>query len=119
MERYEPECVDGTLFLVAGDDRVEVGAIDDVVAAMGGDTFSIEYDEKQRTQPWLQTDDGRLDIDVRETATKLPYTPEQVAELRRYDMSTDRYGLPRRTYEFANMLADILDRQGDSVPRPD
>lgn len=114
MKRYEPEVVDGTLLLVAGDDRVEVGDLDDVVDAMGGDTYSIEYDEKQRTQPWLQTDDGRLDIDVQEAVTKLPFTPEQVAELREYDMGTDRYGLPTRTYEYANMLVDVLDRQGDT-----
>lgn len=114
MKRYEPQCENGTLFLVAGDDRIEVGAVDDVVDAMGGDTFSIEYDEKQRTQPWLETDDGRLDIDVRETVTTLPFTPEQVSELREYDMGTDRYGLPTRTYEYANMLVDVLDRQGDN-----
>ena len=114
MQRYEPECANGTLFLVAGDDRIEVGAIDDVVDAMGGDTYSIQYDEKQRTQPWLETDDGRLDIDVRETVTSLPFTPEQVSELREYDMGTDRYGLPARTYEYANMLVDVLDQQGDN-----
>ena len=114
MQRYEPECTNGTLFLVAGDDRVEVGDIDDVVDAMGGDTYSIEYDEKQRTQPWLPPDGGRLDSDVHETVTTLPFTPEQVSELREYDMGTDRYGLPTRTYEYANMLADVLDRQGDT-----
>lgn len=114
MKRYEPECQDGTLFLVYEDDRIEIGAVDDVVAALGGDTYSIEYDEKQRTQPWLETDDGTLDVDVRETVTTLPHTEETVSELREYDMGTDRYGLPRRTYEFANVVADILEQQGES-----
>lgn len=113
MERYEPECKDGTLFLVAEDDRVEIGAVDDVVDALGGDTYVIEYDEKQRTQPWLETDDGTLDVDVREAVTTLPHSPEAVDELREYDMGTDRYGLPTRTYEFANLLADILEQQGE------
>ncbi|NHN60713.1 MULTISPECIES: hypothetical protein [Halorussus] len=112
MERYEPECVDGTLFLVADDDRVEVGAVDDVVAAVGGDTYSIEYDQKQRTQPWLDTDDGVLEIDVRETVTTLPHTEETVSELREYGMETERYGLPRRTVEFADRFVDVLERQG-------
>lgn len=112
MERYEPECADGTLFLVAGDDRVEVGALDDIVDAMGGETYVIEYDQRQRTQPWLDTDDGRLEIDVRETASSLNHTPETVSELREYDMATDRYGLPTRTVEFADRLVDILERQG-------
>lgn len=44
MTRYEPVDEDDNLFLAAEDgDRVEIGAIDDVVAAMGGDTHPIEY----------------------------------------------------------------------------
>ena len=117
MTRYVPECVDGTLFLVAENDsdrRVEIGAVDDVVAAVGGDTYSIEYDERQRTQPWLDAEDGVLDIDVRETATTLNHTEELVAELREYDTDTERYGLPTRTVKFADELVDILERQGRS-----
>ncbi|MFC7068668.1 hypothetical protein [Halobaculum lipolyticum] len=114
MTRYEPECVDGTLYLVgdADGDRVEVGTLDDVVAAVGADTHVVEYDERQRTQPWLDAEDGQLDVDVRETATTLPHTAEFVAELRDHDMGTERYGLPERTVTFAQGLLDILDRQG-------
>lgn len=115
MTRYTPECSDGTLFLVADGDHLEVGAVDDVVGAIGGDTHSIEYDRQQRTQPWLETDDGVLEIDVREAVTTLPHTDELVSELREYDMETDRYGLPRRTVEFADRLVDILEQQGQSA----
>ena len=116
MTRYEPECRDGALFLVGDDDgdRVEVGAVDDVVAAAGGETYTITYDERQRTQPWLDTDDeGRLDVDVRETATTLTHTEELVADLREHDMGTERYGLPTRTVVFADHLVGILERQGE------
>ncbi|GAA0283271.1 hypothetical protein [Halobacterium noricense] len=118
MTRYEPVVEGDALFLVAEDDadRVEIGTVEDVVAAMGGDTHPIEYDQKQRKQPWLDTDDGVLEIDVRETVTTLPHTPETVAELRDYDMGTERYGLPRRTVEFANELVDILEQQGKHDP---
>lgn len=112
MNRYEPECIDGVLVLVADEDRLEVGTVDDVVDAVGGETYTIEYDERQRTQPWLDTDDGVLEIDVRETATSLNHTPETVSELREYDMTTEKYGLPARTVEFADRLVDILERQG-------
>ncbi|WP_228546257.1 hypothetical protein [Halegenticoccus tardaugens] len=81
-KRYKHECVDGTLVLVAGDDRVEVRTVDDVVAAVGGETYTIEYDERQRTQPCLEIDDGTLEVDVRETATTLSHTEETVSELR-------------------------------------
>lgn len=114
MTRYEPECVDGTLFLVSEDDRIEVGLITDVVDAIGGDTHTIEYGQKQRTQPWLDTDDGTLEIDVRETVTTLNHTEEFASELRDYDMATDRYGLPTRTVEFATRIVDILEQQGSS-----
>ncbi|MFC6764153.1 hypothetical protein [Natrinema soli] len=116
MTRYEPDSVDGTLFLTAEDDRIEIGAIDDVVDAIGDETHSIEYDQKQRTQPWLETDDGVLEIDVRETVTTMPHTEETVSELREYDMGTERYGLPRRTVEFADRLVEILEQQGKNEP---
>ncbi|WP_233510436.1 hypothetical protein [Haloferax sp. Atlit-4N] len=108
--------MDDTLFLISEDDgdRLEVGTVDDIVDAVGGETYVIEYDDKQRTQPWLQTDDNVLEIDVREAMMTLPHTGETVAELIDYDMSTDRYGLPTRTYNFANQLVDILERQGSS-----
>ena len=112
MIRYEPETENETLFLRGGDDRLEVGRVDDVVDAVGGETYTIEYDERQRRQPWLETDEGVLEVDVREAATTLGHTAEAVSELREYDMETDRYGLPTRTVEFANRLVDILERQG-------
>lgn len=112
MKRYEPECADGTLTLVADDDRVEVGSLDDVVAAVGGETYTIEYDESQRKTPWLDTDDGVLEIDVRDAVTSLPHAPETVDAIRDVDMDTDRYGLPTRTVEFADRFVDVLEEQG-------
>lgn len=115
MARYEPECADDTLFLSAEHDRIEVGTVDDIVDAIGGETYAIEYDEKQRTQSWLDTDEGILEIDVRETVTTLAHTEETVSKLHEYDMETDRYGLPTRTVEFANEFIDILEQQGKSA----
>ncbi|RRJ33796.1 hypothetical protein [Halocatena pleomorpha] len=115
MARYEPECADETLFLSTDTERIEIGTIDDIVAAIGGETYTIEYDEKQRTQAWLDTDEGRLEIDVRETVTTLPHTEETVSKLREYDMETDRYGLPTRTVEFTNEFVDILEQQGTTT----
>lgn len=114
MARYEPECENGTLFLAAGNERIEIGTVDDVVDAIGGETYAIEYDEKQRTQSWLNTDDGVLEIDVRESVRSLSHTEETVSKLREYDMETDRYGLPTRTVEFTNEFVDILEQQGKS-----
>jgi len=118
MTRYVPEVTDGTLRLVveSGDDELEIGAVEDVIAAMGGDSHPIEYDQKQRKQPWLDNDDSVLEVDVRETVTTLPHSEETAAELRGYDIGTAQYGLPRRTIEFANKLVDILEQQGKHDP---
>lgn len=113
MGRYTPECVDGRLFLVGEGHRVEVGTLDDVVAAVGGETYTVEYADHHRTQPWVQTDDGTLDVDVREAVTTLPHTEETVSELAATGMDTERYGLPTRTVVFADRVVDILERQYD------
>ncbi len=114
MKRYVPECEDGTLFLVAEDDRVEIGTVDHIVAAVGGERYSITYDQKQRTQPWLDTDDGEFGIDVRETVTTMYHTEATVSKLREYDMGTERYGMPTRTVKFADEFVDILEQQGST-----
>jgi hypothetical protein len=114
MTRYEPVVSEGSLALVGDDDRLEVGTVDDVVAAIGGETYTVEYDEMQRTQPWLDSDDGALEVEVRDAVTTLPHLPETVAELREVGMGTDRYGLPERTVEFADHVVDILEAQGQS-----
>lgn len=112
MERYEPVVRDGTLSLVAGDDELEVGPVDVIVDAVGGETYTITYDDEQRAQPWLDTDDGVLEIDVRDAVTSMGHREPFVSQLREYDMGTERYGLPTRTVEFANEFVDILDQQG-------
>ncbi|WP_267643153.1 hypothetical protein [Haloarchaeobius amylolyticus] len=112
MSRYEPECEDGTLFLVSADDRIEIGALDDIVDVVGGETYTIAYDEDQQRQPWLETSDGELSVDVRETVTTMSHPEAVAASLRNVDMDADRYGIPTRTVEFANRLVDVLDSQG-------
>jgi hypothetical protein len=112
MNRYTPDVIDGTLFLVQGDDRVEIGTVDHVVDAVGGETYTIEYDQRQRKQPWLQTDEGELEIDIREAVTTLSHDGETVSEIRTYDLQTGLYGLPTRTVEFADTMVEILERQG-------
>lgn len=114
MKRYEPKCRNGTLFLVAEDDEVEVGTVEDVVAAVGSETYAIEYDERQRKQPWLETDDGVLKIDVREAVTTMTHAEALIAELRRFDTETEKYGLSERTVKFADLFVAILERQGSS-----
>lgn len=112
MKQYEPERRDGSLYLVCEGHSVEIGTVDDIVDVIGGETYEIEYGEEQRAQPWLDTEDGVLEIDTRDAVTSMTHTPEFVSDLEEYDMATDRYGLPTRTVEFAHGMIDILERQG-------
>jgi hypothetical protein len=115
MNRFNPTVRDGTLYLESGDDRVEIGDVDAIVEAIGGETYTIQYDEEQRAQPWLDTDpDGTLDIDVRDAITSMAHTEDFVSDLREHDMGTERYGLPTRTVKFADAFVDILEQQGSS-----
>jgi hypothetical protein len=111
---YEPVVDEGTLYLVGADERVEIGTVDHVVDAVGGETYEIEYDEQQRAQPWLDLDDAVLEIDVRDAVTSMGHTAELVGRLREYGMDTDRYGLPTRTIKFADEFVDILEEYGVS-----
>jgi hypothetical protein len=112
MKQYEPERRDGSLYLVCEDDALEVGDVDEIINVIGGETYEIEYDEEQRAQPWLDTEDGVLEIDTRDAVTTMTHTPDFVSDLKEYDMSTDRYGVPTRTVQFAHGMIDILEQQG-------
>jgi len=114
MKRYTPEVRDDTLFLVHEDEVVEVGTLTDIVDAVGGETYQIEYDERQQAQPWLDTDDGMLEIDVRDSVTEMTHTPDFVSELKEFGMDSARYGMPTRTVEFADRFVDILEQQGSN-----
>ena len=114
MRRYEPTTDDGTLYLVSGDHRVEVGLIEQIIEAVGVDAYTIEYSSEQQPQPWLETSDGQLDIDIREAVTSMDHPKGVVERLQEYDMDDRRYGMPRRTVEFAQMFVGILDEQGES-----
>lgn len=113
MKQYKPKCEEGTLLLVADDEQVEIGAVDQIVDAIGGETFTLEYDEEQQTQPWLDLDENNaLEIDVREAVTTMHHPEDLVSDVRKHDLSIDRYGIPERAMVFADKFVDILNEHG-------
>ncbi|WP_207589875.1 hypothetical protein [Halomontanus rarus] len=115
MDRYETRINDGTVYLETDDDELEIGDLETIIEVIGGETYTVSYDERQRTQSWLETDDdGAMTVDVRETIEELPHQREVVAKLQAADHSQAKYGLPERTVEFANEIVAILDQQGAS-----
>lgn len=115
MATYEVEDRNGTLWAVSGDGELEIGELDDVVAAVGGETYTITYDEAQRKHPWLETDDGELEISVRDAVSSFRFDDETLAQFGDVSMDTTKYGLPERTVEFAEAVIGIWDRQGTTT----
>jgi len=114
MGRYEPVVTDGILFLQLDGDRIEIGDLDDIVDAVGGEEYTISYSDEQRTVDWLVgTDEGDLTIDVRDTITTMDHHPDTVAALRRHDMSVEKHGIPERAVSFADFLVDAWEEQGE------
>ena len=115
MKRYATDVRDGVLYVETDDDWLEVGPMDEIRSIMGGETYTIEYDERQRTMDWLDTDsEGRLTFDVRETIEGMDYNEAFVAELAAVDAdATDTDGHPLRASVFADLMTSIWDSKGE------
>lgn len=115
MERYETDVRGGVLYLEGEEGWLEVGSMDDVVELVGGETYAIQYDERQRTVSWLDVDeDGTLEFDVRDTVRGMSYDREFVDTIAGIDPDgTDDEGYPTRASVFADLMTTIWDSKGD------
>ena len=114
MKRYETEVQEGILFLKAPEGRLEIGELDDVVELIGGETYTLEYDSRQRQVGWLDTDeDGRLTFEVRETIRETTFDDEFVGTIAEAPAGeTTEDGYPKRAATFAHRLTEIWDAKG-------
>lgn len=115
MDRYDTDVRDGVLFLESTDGWLEIGRLDDICELVGGETYTLEYDERQRQVDWLDTDDeGKLSFDVRETLAEMDFNDEFVGNIEPVDADeTDEDGYPLRASVFADMMTNIWDSKGD------
>lgn len=115
MKRYETHVEGDMVYLETDDDILEIGDLETIVDVIGNDTYTVSYDEKQRTQAWLATDeDGKMMFDVRETIADLSHRREFLDKMRAIDLAEEKYGLPERTVEFAEEIVLIFEQQGAS-----
>lgn len=126
MKRYETAAIEGTLYLEAPDGAeghpeadpdgwLEIGPLDAVVDAIGGETYELEYDERQRTVGWLDTDeDGVLSFDVRETLRSVDFDDEFVENVAGVPADeTNADGESARAAVFADLVTTIWDSKGN------
>lgn len=113
--RYEAVIRDDTLYIERESDPLEVGSMDDVVDLFGGETYRIEYTDRQSATAWLSTDDENgIEIDVRESLADWAYPDELVTNVADSSLeATDEDGYPMRTAVFADMVTAIWDAKGN------
>lgn len=92
--------------------------MDDICTLVGGETYTLEYDERQRTVGWPDTDpDGTLTFDIRETVAGMDYDEEFVTDLLAVGADvTDNEGYPLRASVFADRMTEIWDSRGALDP---
>jgi hypothetical protein len=108
MERYETRIEDGQLYL----GELEVGPMADVLDIVG-ETYVLEYDEKAQAMGWMDTDDGRLELDTRESILDMSFDARFCQRIEREPLDgTTPEGYPVRTSAFADLLTDVWDAKG-------
>ncbi|OVE85212.1 hypothetical protein [Natronolimnobius baerhuensis] len=113
--RYEGVVDNGTLYLVEDNHQIEIGQMDAVVDLIGGETYTLEYDEKQSAAAWLSTDDDNtITLDVREELVDWVYTEDLIQNITDTSLEqTGDSGHPIRTEVFADMVTSIWDSKGN------
>ncbi|AEH38368.1 hypothetical protein [Halopiger xanaduensis] len=112
--RYEAALENGTLYLEDDDARIEIGPMDAVVELIGGETYTLEYDDRQSAAAWLPTDDDNtITIDVRDSVLDWAYTEDFTTNVGNSPLEqTGDSGYPIRTEVFADMVTSIWDSKG-------
>ena len=112
---YDAAVRDGTLYIDCEGELLEVGSMDAIVDLFGGETYTLEYTERQSDAAWLQTDeDGTITVDVREQLADWAYTDELVAAVAESPLDeTGESGYPTRTEAFVDAVTAIWDAKGD------
>lgn len=112
-DRYETRIEDGIVYLDGERGRLEVGRLETVVDAVGGETYTIQYDAQAVSlYDWLDDEDETLEIDVRETLSAYPLPASVVHTIA--EKPLDGHPTPARTAYFADVLTRIWDGKGEA-----
>lgn len=111
MDRPKAKFDDGVCYVECSDTRLEVGEATVIVDQIGGETFTVEYDENAAQSPWLATDpDGTLTFEVLDSIDGMGFEESFVDHLRNTPLSeVDEDGVPHRTAFFSDMVTRMWD----------
>jgi hypothetical protein len=115
MDRYETRIENGTFSIEGQSGWLRIGEMETICDLVGGEMYTIEYDDQAQTVSWLDTEeDGTITFDVRETLEGMSYDEEFVSNLADIDRdATDEEGTLLRAAVFADMMTEIWDSKGN------
>jgi hypothetical protein len=110
-ERYTVAVADDEITIGDDQETLFIAATETIVDLVGGETYTLEYDDRQSQAAWLGTDpDGTITVQVREALDGMPFPPQFLAAL--YERDTD--GDPsQRAQFFAETVTTIWDAKGN------
>jgi hypothetical protein len=82
MARYSTVVEDGTVYVGTAEGRIEIAPLDDVLDAVGGPAWTIQYSEAYREQfPTVDTSDEGLVVDVVDILNAMTHSEQFVQTL--------------------------------------
>ncbi|WP_181686463.1 hypothetical protein [Halorhabdus salina] len=113
MARYETIVEDGTVYVASDADRLTVGAVEDVLAIVGGPSWTIRYTDEEKTRhPEMDTADEGLTVDVVDMIQAMTHGEQFVTTLAAQPAdppSDDSDTIAPRLGLFAGKLLENLD----------
>jgi len=116
MNRSETRIEDGMVAVETETGWLEIGSLESLYEAFGGETVEIQYGDQQVAfANWLDTnEDGVMTLDVRETLADMSFPEPFVERLAERDGPEESSGrLAPRTAFFADVMADVWEQKGD------
>lgn len=113
--RYEAKLEDDVLYVEHDDGWLKIAPIETVVELIGGETYTLEYDDRAAAVSWLNTDENdTISFDVRETILELTYLADFVGNLKNCPVKEPGdTGYPKRAELFADLVTAIWDAKGN------
>lgn len=112
--RFEAVLPNDKLYLENEETSIEVASIYTIIELISGETYTIEYSDRQASAAWLSTNgENLITFDVRQTILETPYTAEFVERLASFPREElGDTGYPKRTEEFSKHITEIWDEKG-------
>lgn len=80
--RYVTTVEDGTVYIEADVGRIEVGSVETIIDLVGGHSWTITYDDWERSHYDLDTSDEGLTVDVIDTIEAMTFDASFVETLK-------------------------------------